>query len=64
MSVPGPEVRLATPGFFLQPDYHEVLAWLREHSPVHTTDDGLVRKADAAMYAAKLAGKGRWHVAP
>jgi len=42
MSVPGPEVRLATPGFFLQPDYHEVLAWLREHSPVHTTDDGLV----------------------
>jgi diguanylate cyclase (GGDEF)-like protein len=34
------------------------------HPEAATTDDGLVRKADAAMYAAKLAGKGRWHVAP
>jgi cytochrome P450 len=33
---------LTTPGFFLRPDYHEVLAGLRRRSPVHRTDDGLL----------------------
>jgi cytochrome P450 len=38
----GPDIALATPGFYLRPDYHEVLAWLRQHAPVFTTADGLV----------------------
>ena len=33
---------LTTPGFFLRPDYHEVLAGLRRRAPVHRTDDGLL----------------------
>ncbi len=33
---------LTTPGFFLRPDYYEVLAGLRRRSPVHRTDDGLL----------------------
>jgi cytochrome P450 len=33
---------LTTPGFFLRPDYHDVLAGLRRRSPVHRTDDGLL----------------------
>jgi cytochrome P450 len=36
------ELTLATPGFFLRPDYFEVLAGLREHAPVHRTADGMV----------------------
>jgi cytochrome P450 len=28
------------PGFFLRPDYHDVLAWLRENEPVHQLADG------------------------
>ena len=38
----GPHVELGVPGFYLRPDYHEVLAWLRAHAPVFTTADGLV----------------------
>jgi cytochrome P450 len=37
-----PAITLTTPGFFLRPDYHEVLAALRRHSPVHRTEDGLL----------------------
>jgi cytochrome P450 len=33
---------LTAPGFFLRPDYYEVLAGLRRRSPVHRTDDGLL----------------------
>jgi cytochrome P450 len=33
---------LTTPGFFLRPDYTEVLGELRRRSPVHRTADGLV----------------------
>ncbi len=33
---------LTTPGFFLRPDYHEILAQLRRRSPVHRTQDGLL----------------------
>jgi cytochrome P450 len=33
---------LTSPGFFLRPDYHEVLAGLRRRSPVHRSDDGLL----------------------
>ncbi len=33
---------LGTPGFFLRPDYFELLARLREESPVHPTADGMV----------------------
>ena len=33
---------LTTPGFFLRPDYIEVLGELRRRSPVHRTADGLV----------------------
>ena len=38
----GPGIRLEVPGFYLRPDYHDVLAWLRLHAPAYTTDDGLV----------------------
>jgi cytochrome P450 len=38
----GPEIELGTPGFFLRPDYHDVLAWLRRHAPVYPTADGMV----------------------
>ena len=38
----GPDIHLGTPGFYLRPDYHEVLAWLRRHAPVFTTADGMV----------------------
>jgi cytochrome P450 len=31
-----------TPGFFLRPDYFELLAGLRQHAPVHRTADGVV----------------------
>ena len=37
-----PGITLTAPGFFLRPDYFEVLAALRRHSPVHRTDDGLL----------------------
>ena len=37
-----PGLTLTAPGFFLRPDYFEVLAPLRRHSPVHRTDDGLL----------------------
>ena len=33
---------LTAPGFFLRPDYFEVLADLRRRHPVHRTADGLV----------------------
>jgi cytochrome P450 len=33
---------LTTPGFFLRPDYHEILTTLRHEAPVHRTVDGLV----------------------
>jgi len=36
------EFDLTAPGFFLRPDYFEVLAGLRAHAPVHRTADGLV----------------------
>jgi cytochrome P450 len=35
-------ITLSVPGFFLRPDYFEVLADLRRHAPVHRTDDGLL----------------------
>lgn len=38
----GPDIHLGRPGFFLRPDYHEVLAWLRRHAPVYATADGMV----------------------
>ena len=38
----GPEIRLGTPGFYLRPDYHDVLAWLRRNAPVYPTADGMV----------------------
>jgi len=38
----GPEIHLGTPGFYLRPDYHEILAWLRRHAPVFATADGMV----------------------
>jgi cytochrome P450 len=38
----GPDIRLGIPGFYLRPDYHDVLTWLRRNAPVHTTGDGLV----------------------
>ncbi len=37
-----PEIALGTPGFYLRPDYHEVLAWLRANAPVYPTVDGMV----------------------
>ena len=37
-----PGITLTVPGFFLRPDYFEVLAALRRRSPVHRTDDGLL----------------------
>ncbi|MDQ2648503.1 MAG: cytochrome P450, partial [Actinomycetota bacterium] len=30
------------PGFFLRPDYIELLAWLRSNAPLHRLDDGTV----------------------
>jgi cytochrome P450 len=30
------------PGFFLRPDYFELLGWLRTHAPIHRLIDGLV----------------------
>jgi cytochrome P450 len=35
-------LRLGEPGFFLRPDYHDVLQQLRRQSPVHPTADGMV----------------------
>lgn len=35
-----PKLDLNRPGFYLQPDYFEILATLRTHSPVHPTRDG------------------------
>ena len=32
--VDGPELTLGIPGFYLRPDYHEVLSWLRSNAPV------------------------------
>ena len=37
-----PGISLTMPGFFLRPDYFEVLRHLRERDPVHRTDDGLL----------------------
>jgi cytochrome P450 len=31
---------ITEPGFFLRDDYHETLAWLRAHEPVHPLADG------------------------
>lgn len=33
---------LGTPGFFLRPDYFDILRALRRHAPVHRTVDGMV----------------------
>jgi len=38
----GPELALGVPGFYLRPDYHEVLSWLRRNEPVFPTADGMV----------------------
>jgi len=38
----GPELALGVPGFYLRPDYHEVLSWLRSNAPVFATEDGTV----------------------
>ncbi len=35
-----PKLDLTRPGFFLQPDYFDILATLRDRSPVHPTADG------------------------
>jgi cytochrome P450 len=35
-------IELTRPGFFLRPDYFDVLATLRREAPVHRTDDGLL----------------------
>jgi cytochrome P450 len=40
--VTDPGIRLTEPGFFLRPDYFEVLAYLRRRDPVHRTADGLL----------------------
>jgi cytochrome P450 len=37
-----PEISLTEPGFFLRPDYFDVLERLRRSDPVHRTADGLV----------------------
>jgi cytochrome P450 len=31
---------ITEPGFFLRDDYYDVLAWLREHAPLHPAGDG------------------------
>jgi cytochrome P450 len=31
---------ITEPGFFLRPDYYELLGWLRDESPVHAVTDG------------------------
>ena len=44
--MPGPmqaglmNLDITEPGFFLRDDYDEILAWLREHAPVHRLADG------------------------
>jgi cytochrome P450 len=38
----GLDFDLTTPGFFLRPDYFELLADLRAHAPVHRTADGML----------------------
>ena len=40
--VTDPGIRLTEPGFFLRPDYFEVLGYLRRRDPVHRTADGLL----------------------
>ena len=42
MDEPEPEFSLTEPGFFLRPDYFDVLGSLRRHQPVHRTADGLL----------------------
>ncbi|MGO8873051.1 MAG: cytochrome P450 [Acidimicrobiales bacterium] len=37
-----PPIRLDVPGFFLRPDYYDLLERLRRESPVHATADGTV----------------------
>ena len=37
-----PAISLTEPGFFLRPDYFEVLRYLRHRHPVHRTADGLL----------------------
>ncbi len=39
---PRPEFSLTEPGFFLRPDYFDVLRFLRRHQPLHRTADGLL----------------------
>jgi len=34
------DLDVTRPGFFLRPDYYELLAWLRTESPVHAVADG------------------------
>jgi cytochrome P450 len=34
------DLDITRPGFFLRPDYYELLAWLRSESPVHAVADG------------------------
>jgi cytochrome P450 len=36
------DLDITRPGFFLQPDYPELLRWLRDESPVHRLVDGTV----------------------
>jgi cytochrome P450 len=36
------ELDIERSGFFLQPDYYELLGWLRAHDPVHRLSSGLV----------------------
>jgi len=33
------DLEITTPGFFLRDDYYDVLAWLREHAPLHPAGD-------------------------
>ena len=37
-----PAINLTEPGFFVRPDYFEVLRHLRHRHPVHRTADGLL----------------------
>lgn len=36
------DLNVEEPGFYLRDDYFELLAWLREHSPVHRSANGMV----------------------
>jgi cytochrome P450 len=36
------DLDVASPGFFLRPDYDELLAWLRANDPVHRSANGMV----------------------